>query len=176
MTHDPDGTPTPQSPTPQEPKLTGPAATIRSFFSNYAQFKGYSTRGEFWWPWLALFLLHFGLATITTIMVTTAFSDGIMTYTYNPSDSAEFYQRIWFEGTANAIVNIALLLHFLIWAATISPLMAVTWRRFHDTGLPGPIFFLWFIPVIGWIIVLILLARGSKPEKRRPVWDAPTTV
>ncbi|EXF23916.1 hypothetical protein BG28_09205 [Nesterenkonia sp. AN1] len=167
--------PSPKS-APHSFSPTGPKSTIRSFFKNYAQFKGYSNRGEFWWPWLTLVFIHLGLAAITTILVATAFSDGIMTETYDPAGSPEYYQRIWFEGTANVIVNIALLLHFLIWVATISPLMAVTWRRFHDTGLPGPVFFLWFIPIIGWIIVLILLARGSKPEKRRPVWDAPTTL
>lgn len=176
MTHEPRDNSPPRPRTSHRAAPTGPSATIRSFFKNYTQFKGYSTRGEFWWPWMTLFLVHLGLAAITTILVTTAFSDGIMTYTYNPSDSQEFYQRIWFEGGANVIVNIALLLHFLILAGMISPLMAVTWRRFHDTGLPGPVFFLWFIPIIGWIIVLILLVQGSKPEKRRPVWDAPATL
>lgn len=174
MSDQPDETPPVQPNTRLAP--TGPKATIRSFFKNYAQFKGYSTRGEFWWPWLMLFLIHLGLGVITTIIVTTAFSDGIMTETYNPANSPEFSYRIWFEGTANVIVTIAMLLHFLIWAGTISPLLAVTWRRLHDTGLPGPIFFLWFIPLIGWIIVLILLARGSKPEKRRPQWDTPPTA
>ena len=120
-----------------------------------------------------LFLIHIGLAVIATIVVTTAFSDGIMTETYDPAGSPEFSYQLWFEGTANVIVTTAILLHFLIWAATISPLMAVTWRRFHDAGMPGPMFFLWFIPLAGWIIVLILLAMPSKPHKRRPEWDAP---
>lgn len=149
-----------------------PKYAVRSFFRNYAQFKGYSTRGEFWWPWLLLLVLHVGLGLLTAVIVATAFSDGVMTESYNPADSPEFSYRIWFEGTANVIVTIAGVLGFLLWAATISPLLAVTWRRFHDTGLPGPVFFLWFIPVIGWIIVLILLSRRSRPQKRRPEWDA----
>lgn len=151
----------------------GPRAAIRLFLKDYAQFKGYSTRGEFWWPWLSLFLVHLAIGLTTVFLVTTSFSDGIMSYTYNPANSPEYYRRVWFEGPANTVVTIAILLHFLIWAGTISPLMAVTWRRFHDTGLPGPIFFLWFIPVIGWIIVLILLGRGSKPTRRRPEWATP---
>jgi uncharacterized membrane protein YhaH (DUF805 family) len=155
---------------------TGPKAAVRSFFKNYAQFKGYSGRGEFWWPWLMLFLIHLGLGLITALVVGTAFSDGVMTETYNPAGSPEFSYQIWFEGAANTIVVIAGILHFLIWAGTISPLLAVTWRRLHDTGLPGPMSFLWFIPVIGWIIVLILLALPSKPHKRRPQWDAPSTT
>ncbi|MBE1514404.1 DUF805 domain-containing protein [Nesterenkonia halotolerans] len=154
----------------------GPQASIGSFFKNYAQFKGYSTRGEFWWPWLILFLTHLALGVVTAVIVGTAFPDDVVTESSNPAGSAQFSYQIWFEGTAGTIVTIAAILHFLIWAATISPLLAVTWRRFHDTGLPGPIFFLWFIPVIGWIIVLILLARGSKPEKRRPEWDAPAAI
>jgi len=176
MTYEPHGASSLRPRRNYEPLPAGPGQTIRSFFKNYAQFKGYSTRGEFWWPWLILFLIHLGLGVITAVIVGTAFADDVVTESSNPAGSAEFSYQIWFEGTAGTIVTIAAILHFLIWAATISPLLAVTWRRFHDTGLPGPIFFLWFIPLIGWIIVLILLARGSRPEKRRPEWDGPATA
>ena len=158
------------------PKPVGPRAAVRAFFKNYGQFKGYAARGEFWWPWLLLFLVHLGLGLITVLLVSTAFSDGVMTETYDPPGSPEFSYQLWFEGTANVIVTLAGILHFLIWAATISPLLAVTWRRFHDTGLPGPMFFLWFIPLVGWIIVLIMLARASKPHKHRPIWESPAPL
>lgn len=77
------------------------------------------------------------------------------------------------EGVAAVVVFLATLLHVVVFALTISPLLAVTGRRFHDTGRPGPRFFLWFIPLVGWIIVLIMLAMPSRPQARRPEWDDP---
>lgn len=165
--------PSPYAAVAERPSPQGPTACVAAFFKNYAQFKGYSTRGEFWWPWLMLFLIHWAIIITTAIVVSTSFSEDIVTEAYNPAGQPEFSYQIWFEGTAGAIVAIAGFLLLLIWAATISPLLAVTWRRFHDTGLPGPMFFISFIPVLGDIAFLILMARGSKPEKHRPEWDAP---
>ena len=175
MTDSAHGTATGSSSPSAGSQAAGPKGAVASFFKNYAQFKGYSSRGEFWWPWLLLLLIHLGLGVITAIIVGTAFSDDIVTEAYDPAGQMQFSYQIWFEGTAGLIVTIAGVLHFGIWAATISPLLAVTWRRFHDAGMPGPLFFLWFIPLIGWIIVLILLALPSKPHKRRAEWDSPTT-
>lgn len=101
------------------------------------------------------------------------FPEDIVTEAYNPAGQAEFSYQIWFEGTAGIIVGIGSILHVIIFALTNSPLLAVTWRRFHDAGMPGPMFFLWFIPLIGWIIVLILPSQPSKPHKYRAEWDAP---
>lgn len=37
-------------------------------------------------------------------------------------------------------------------------------RRLHDTGLPGWLLALWFIP-FGWVAVLVLLARPGQPRR-----------
>ena len=40
-------------------RAVGPAAAIRRFFLNYANFSGRATRAEFWCPWLLLAVLSF---------------------------------------------------------------------------------------------------------------------
>ena len=152
----------------------GLGASIAAFFKNYAQFKGYSARPEFWWPYLLLVLLHAAVGAATSIILGTAFADDISTEPSDPAmQNAEMSYALWFEGPAAIVLGLSGLVHLAIFAATIIPLLAVIWRRFHDMGLPGPMFFLWFIPVVGWIIVLIMLARPSRPDRRRQEWDAP---
>ncbi|MBR3544554.1 MAG: DUF805 domain-containing protein [Oscillospiraceae bacterium] len=51
----------------------------------------------------------------------------------------------------------------LYWLATIVPRYALIWRRLQDTGRSGFYFFLVFVPVVGWILVLIrLLMEGQR--------------
>ena len=43
----------------------------------------------------------------------------------------------------------------------VVPTMAVTSRRLHDVGESGSLTLLWFIPVIGWFVLLPLLAKNG---------------
>ena len=55
-----------------------------------------------------------------------------------------------------------------VWSlGTLVPHLALTWRRLHDANLAGPFFFLAFIPIVGWIILLIFVLLPSKPEGAR---------
>ncbi|MGA2777704.1 MAG: DUF805 domain-containing protein [Steroidobacteraceae bacterium] len=46
---------------------------------------------------------------------------------------------------------------------TLLPSLAVAARRLHDTDRSGWWQLLWFIPVIGWIIMLIFLVTEGQP-------------
>lgn len=50
--------------------------------------------------------------------------------------------------------------------ATILPSLAVGARRLHDTDRSGWWQLLWFIPVIGWIILLVWLIQEGKESSR----------
>lgn len=51
-----------------------------------------------------------------------------------------------------------------IWAlAILVPELAVLWRRLHDTGRSGAWAFIIFVPLVGWIILLVFLCRDSQP-------------
>jgi uncharacterized membrane protein YhaH (DUF805 family) len=46
---------------------------------------------------------------------------------------------------------------------TLLPSLAVTARRLHDTSRSGWWQLLWFVPVIGWIVMIILLVGEGTP-------------
>ncbi len=49
--------------------------------------------------------------------------------------------------------------------ATFLPTVAVTSRRLHDTDRSGWLQLLWFIPLIGWVILIIWCAEAGKPNR-----------
>ncbi len=48
--------------------------------------------------------------------------------------------------------------------ATLLPSIAVTARRLHDTNRSGWWQLIYFIPLIGWIVMLVFLTQESKGE------------
>jgi uncharacterized membrane protein YhaH (DUF805 family) len=54
--------------------------------------------------------------------------------------------------------------YWIVVVATFLPSLAAAVRRLHDTGRSGWWLLLNFIPFIGFIIVLVLLAQESKEE------------
>ena len=50
--------------------------------------------------------------------------------------------------------------------ATILPSLAVGARRLHDTDRSGWWQLLWFIPIIGWIILLVWFIQEGKESTR----------
>ena len=49
--------------------------------------------------------------------------------------------------------------------ATFLPSVAVGARRLHDTDRSGWWQLLYFLPIIGWIVLIIFWAEGSKPNR-----------
>jgi uncharacterized membrane protein YhaH (DUF805 family) len=50
--------------------------------------------------------------------------------------------------------------------ATLLPGLAVGARRLHDTNRSGWLQLLWFIPIIGWIILIIWFVQEGKELNR----------
>jgi uncharacterized membrane protein YhaH (DUF805 family) len=57
--------------------------------------------------------------------------------------------------------------------ATLIPSLAVGARRLHDTNRSGWWQLLWFIPVIGWIVIIVFLAQEGEAADNR--FGAPPT-
>lgn len=150
----------------------GPDAALSSFFENYLQFRGYSSRSEFWWPFLLLILVHTAIGMTAVIIISTLFAEDIVTDARDLFGTTGLSPSIWLEGFGAIFAAAIVGLHLLIMALTITPLLAVTWRRLHDSGFPGSMLFLGFIPVIGGLVVLLLLLRPSAPEKHHPEFAA----
>jgi len=57
-------------------------------------------------------------------------------------------------------------LSFLLWIAIVAyiiPLIAAAVRRLHDTGKSGWWYFIGLIPLVGFIILIVMLAAEGQP-------------
>ena len=48
---------------------------------------------------------------------------------------------------------------------TLLPSLAVGARRLHETNRSGWWQLLWFVPLVGWIVIIIFLAQEALPEE-----------
>tara|TARA_R110001599_G_scaffold64023_5_gene179741 strand:+ start:55758 stop:56075 length:318 start_codon:yes stop_codon:yes gene_type:complete len=73
----------------------------------------------------------------------------------------------WWFALFTFIVSVALSMFSesiggLFSLATLLPSLAVGARRLHDTHRSGWWQLLWFVPIIGWIVLIVFLAQQSK--------------
>ncbi len=99
---------------------------------NYAVFDGRARRKEYWF--FALFNMLFATA-----------------FTFIDKLIGTYYSQMGGYGILNTIYSLAVLI----------PGLAVSVRRLHDTNRSGWWLLLYFIPIIGWIWILILMVRDS---------------
>lgn len=112
--------------------------SIRVCFSKYATFAGRAPRAEYWYWSLFTTLSGAALGFLAGIL-------NVVTNTHAPT----------------SIVNLVLTLFFLL------PNISVAVRRLHDLDKSGGWFFLAFLPVIGWIILLVwVCTRGTNGANR----------
>ncbi len=110
---------------------------IKSFWSNYATFKGRSRRSEYWFIQLFLVLTNLAAAAIDFALM-----DGDV-------------ERFIANG-GGGIVG-------LIWIlATVVPALAVLIRRLHDTGKSGWWALIGLVPFIGGIVLLVFTLLDSE--------------
>ncbi len=111
---------------------------------NYATFRGRASRSEFWWPMLVIVLFPIVVQVL----------NGFATGDWRPIDTR----------VVQDLPDVIVLVFSL---ATLLPMLAVTWRRLHDTNRSGIWFFLIFLPLIGWIALVIMLSiRGERGGAR----------
>jgi uncharacterized membrane protein YhaH (DUF805 family) len=113
---------------------------VKAVFSKYATFEGRARRSEYWW--FVLFNL------IVSILLTAVFGGG--------------------RGMGDGGMMMGGGLVANIWSlATLLPSIAVGARRLHDIDRTGWWQLIWFIPVIGWIVLIVFFAtRGTAGPNR----------
>jgi uncharacterized membrane protein YhaH (DUF805 family) len=78
----------------------------------------------------------------------------------------EFWWWVLFTFIAAAVLrSISYSLSAAFSLATFLPSIAVTARRLHDTDRSGWLQLLWFIPIIGWILIIIWCVEPGKPNR-----------
>lgn len=146
----------------------GFGGAYKRFFQKYVRFNGFASRGEFWWAWL--------MNTIISLVVSIPF---VITYGML---YAQLLSSIDVNSTTNTVTSTStidpglsmLTLVFgaisTLWSvAILLPTIAITIRRLHDAGFSGWFYLLNLIPM-GSLIVLILCALETKPEKWQNTW------
>ena len=109
---------------------------IKSFFANYANFKGRARRSEFWYQYLFVAVVGFVLNLVMPGQIMDIGGTPVMGYG----------------------------LLYSVWAlATFIPVLASIWRRLHDTNTSGGYFFMALIPLVGIILLIVKLATAGNP-------------
>ena len=124
---------------------------IKSFWSNYATFKGRARRSEYWFIQLFLIITNVAVGAIDLVLMN--------------GDVDRFI--------ANGGGGIVGLVWILV---TIVPALAVLVRRLHDTGKSGWWVLMGFVPFAGAIVLFVFTVLDSTPGENKhgpSVKDAP---
>lgn len=112
---------------------------IKNFFKGYVDFSGRSTRPDYWWIGLVNIIL--------AIPFYMAYGAAMA----NPDSEA-------------AIMTLGLIgfVYLIFGLAVLLPGLALTVRRLRDAGFHWALIFVAFIPMVGGIALLVLLAMPTK--------------
>ena len=111
----------------------------KNFFKGYVDFTGRSTRSEYWWIWL------------TNMILLVPFYSAYFKALANPRN----------ETALMALGGIAII-YMIFGIALFLPGLALTVRRLRDAGFHWALIFVAFIPFVGGIALMVLLAMPSK--------------
>ena len=111
----------------------------KNFFKGYVDFAGRSTRSDYWWVWLGNMILL-----------------------------VPFYS-VYFKALASPRNEAALMalggiaiIYMIFGIALFLPGLALTVRRLRDAGFHWALIFIIFIPMVGPLAFLVLLAMPTK--------------
>ena len=111
----------------------------KNFFKGYVDFTGRSTRSEYWWIWL------------TNMILLVPFYSVYFKALANPRN----------ETALMALGGIAII-YMIFGLALMLPMLALTVRRLRDAGFHWALIFVIFIPMVGPLALLALLAMPTK--------------
>ena len=122
---------------------------IKNFFKGYVDFSGRSTRADYWWIWLVNLIL-----SIPFYMVYGAAMA-------NPDSEA-----------AVMTLGLFVFIYLIFGLAVLLPGLALTVRRLRDAGFHWALIFVAFVPFVGSIALLVLLAMPTKEEATPAISEA----
>ena len=121
----------------------------KNFFKGYVDFAGRSTRSDYWWVWLGNIILYIPF---------------FLTYGNALANSRN-------EGALISLGFIAII-YFIFGLALFLPSLALMVRRLRDAGFHWALIFVAFIPMVGSIALLVLLAMPTKEEATPAISEA----
>ena len=125
----------------------------KNFFKGYVDFTGRSTRSEYWWIWL------------TNMILLVPFYSAYFKALANPRN----------ETALMALGGIAII-YMIFGLALMLPMLALTVRRLRDAGFHWALIFIIFIPMVGPLVLLVLLAMPTKQVEVVTINETEETV
>lgn len=131
---------------------------VSRYFKKYAVFTGRASRSEYWWVQLFLFLV----SLVPLLLMGLAAGSMVGT---EVTDYVDYGSEVAVAVTTNAspLFIFATALGLVMALAFVIPSLALAWRRLHDANLPGPFWFLSWIPGVGSVILLVMTLLPSNP-------------
>ena len=123
---------------------------VKLWLKNWKNFSGRASRSEYWWVALANVIV---MAVLGTILMVAFVAVAAAT---NGSDTAMGVLLVAVWGVM-ALVGLA----------TIVPSLSLGIRRLHDTNQSGWLYLVNFVPYVGSIILIVLMAQASNPAGAR---------
>ena len=120
----------------------------KEFFTRYADFKGRTSRADYWWAFLGVFLITFVVYFICALL-------GADLNPSQPIDLGAYFS------------NIGNIIYVLYDLAFIIPIIAISVRRLHDINKSGWWYLLNCIPFVGEIVLFIFYLLPSVNEGNR---------
>ena len=111
----------------------------KNFFKNYAEFTGRSTRPDYWGVWLGNFILSIPFYLAYGNALANSRNEGVL-----------------------ITLGFIAIIYFIFGLALLLPSLALMVRRLRDAGFHWALIFVAFIPMVGSIALLVLLAMPSK--------------
>ncbi|MGI5186751.1 DUF805 domain-containing protein [Promicromonospora sp. CA-289599] len=127
--------------------------SIKTVLSKYAVFNGRARRSEFWWYYLAYFIVLTVLYVALIVPGLTAFTSATMEAAVVGTTPPAMPTSLAIGQLITSLVALALLL----------PTIGVSVRRLHDTDRSGFWYFLHLVPLVGTIILLVWQAGAGTP-------------
>ena len=117
----------------------------KKFWKGYVDFKGRSTRSDYWFVYLVNVLITFAYFLLQAVF------GGLVAVT---------------ESSFLAVISLILLLIFFAYGiAAFLPSIALTVRRLRDAGYNWPYIFIPLIPFVGIFIFIFLLCQPTKVDE-----------
>lgn len=124
-----------------------PVAAVTSVLSKYATFSGRARRSEYWWFMLANAIVANVLYFVTI----------------GPS----YQKAVADQNFSNFSFGVGGIIYVLYVLAMILPGIAVAVRRLHDTDRSGGFYFMFLIPFVGPIILLVFFVQAGSVGPNR---------
>lgn len=116
----------------------------KKFWKGYVDFKGRSTRSDYWFAVLANILVIWAIGILAGIFI--GANDGSV------------------EGPLGTIATVMILAMFVYCLAVILPFISIQVRRLRDAGYHWAYIFIPLIPFVGIFILIFLLCQPTEVE------------